>query len=68
MANFTYKETKTEKVVIKGMLSDDGKTITVTEKNGDRDVSIQEYINKFSGGYVEMTLGTKSENDLLDDE
>jgi len=66
MANFTYKETKTEKVVIKGMLSDDGKTITVTEKNDDRDVSIQEYIDKFAGGYVEMTLGTKSENDLLD--
>lgn len=68
MANFTYKKTLTEKVTIKGMLSDDGKVITVTEKDGDKEVTVQDYLDKFKGDYIEVTLQTKSEDDLSEDE
>ena len=68
MANLTHKKTVTEKVVIKGILSDDGKTITVMEKDVEKDVTIQYYVNKFVGEYIEVTLQTKSEDDLSDEE
>lgn len=68
LANFTYKKTLTEKVTIKGMLSDDGKTITVTEKNNEKEVTVQDYLDKFKGDYIEVTLQTKSEDDLSEDE
>ena len=38
MAYFTYKRTLTDKVTIKGMLSEDGKIVTVTEKDGEKEV------------------------------
>lgn len=68
MANLTYKKTVTEKVVIKGMLSDDGKIITVLDKDTEKNVTIQDYIDKFVGEYIEVTLQTKSEDDLSDEE
>lgn len=68
MANLTHKKTVTEKVVIKGILSDDGKTITVMEKDVEKDVTVQDYVNKFVGEYIEVTLQTKSEDDLSDEE
>lgn len=68
MANFTYKRTLTDKVTIKGMLSEDGKVVTVTEKDCEKEVTVQDYIDKFKGDYIEITLQTKSENDLTEDE
>ena len=68
LANFTYKRTLTDKVTIKGMLSEDGKIVTVTEKDGEKEVTVQDYIDKFKGDYIEITLQTKSENDLTDEE
>lgn len=68
MANFAYKRTLTDKVTIKGMLSEDGKNVTVTEKDGEKEVTVQDYIDKFKGDYIEITLQTKSENDLAEDE
>lgn len=68
MANFSYKQTLTEKVTIKGVLSEDGKLITVTEKDGEKEVVVQDYLDKFKGDYIEVTLQTKSENDLSDED
>ena len=68
MANFPYKRTLTDKVTIKGVLSEDGKIVTVTEKDGEKEVTVQDYIDKFKGDYIEITLQTKSENDLTDEE
>ena len=68
MANFTYKRTLTDKVTIKGMLSEDGKSVTVTEKDYEKEVTVQDYIDKFKGDYIEITLQTKSENDLTEDD
>ena len=50
------------------MLSEDGKIVTVTEKDGEKEVTVQEYIDKSKGDYIEITLQTKSENDLTEDE
>ena len=66
--NFTYKRTLTDKVTIKGILSDDGTTINVTEKDGEKEIKVQDYIDKFRGDYLEVTLQTKSENDLTEDD
>ena len=68
MANFTYKRTLTDKVTIKGMLSEDGKIVTVTEKDYEKEVTVQDYIDKFKGDYIEITLQTKSENDMTEDD
>lgn len=68
LANFTYKRTLTDKVTIKGMLSEDGRIVTVTEKDGEKEVTVQDYIDKFKCDYIEITLQTKSENDLTEDE
>lgn len=66
MANFTYKKTTEEKVTIKGILSEDATTVTVTEKDGDKEVSVKDYLDKFADGYVEITIKNKSEDDLSD--
>ena len=42
------------------MLSEDGKIVTVTEKDGEKEVTVQDYIDKFTGNYIEITLQTKS--------
>ena len=55
-----------QKVTIKGMLSEDATTVTVTEKDGDKEVSVKDYLEKFADGYVEITIKNKSEDDLAD--
>ena len=64
--NFSYKRTTEDKVVIKGVLSDDATMVVVTEKDEEKKVIIQDYLNKFAGDYIEITLKNKSEDDLLD--
>lgn len=64
--NLVYKRSIEDKVVIKGELSEDLTTIHVTEKDFDRDVILNDYLKEFAGEYVELTLKTKSEEDLLE--
>lgn len=66
MANFTYKRTTEDKVTIKGMLSEDATIVTVSEKDGDKEVSVKDYLDKFADGYVEITIKNKSEDNLAD--
>lgn len=68
MANFCYKRTTEDKVVIKGELSSDGTKVIVTEKEDTKEILIKNYLDKFVGEYVEITVKTKSEDDLLEDE
>ena len=42
--------------------------MTVTEKDYEKEVTVQDYIDKFKGDYIEITLQTKSENDLTEDD
>lgn len=64
--NLVYKRSIEDKVVIKGELSEDTTKIHVTEKDFERDVILKDYLDEFAGGYVEITLKNKSEEDLLD--
>lgn len=68
MSAFSHKRTLTEKIIIKGVLSDDGKIITVEEKDDTRDIVIQDYLDKFLGDYIELAFQQKSELDVDDDE
>ena len=66
--NLTYKKTTTEKVSIKGILSDDAKNITFLEDKVERTVAIQDYLDKFAEMAVEFSIACKSEEDLIDNE
>lgn len=62
--NLTYKKTTTEKVSIKGVLSDDAKSITFIEDKNEKTVAIQDYLDKFASMAVEFSIGSKDEEDL----
>lgn len=62
--SLTYKKTVTEKVTLKGILNDDA---TIIECDGD-EVKVQDYLDKFASGYVEIVIGNKTEEDLTDSE
>lgn len=66
--NLTYKKTTTEKVTIKGVLSDDATTITYVEDKEEKTATIQDYLNKFASMAVEFSIGCKSDEDLIDEE
>lgn len=69
MANFKYTSTKAETVQFKGILSDDAKTITISDKKlGDQDYVIQDYLDKFKNEAVTISISLKSEEDLSGDE
>lgn len=66
--NFVYKRTTEDKVTIKGVLSEDATTVVVTEKDGDKEIVVKDYIEKFADGYVEITIKNRSENDLNEED
>lgn len=67
MKNLSYKKTLTEKIQIKGVLSDDATMITVSDKEEEFEVALQDFLNRFAGEYVEITLSSKEEQDLSDE-
>ena len=67
MKNLSYKKTLTEKIQIKGVLSDDAAMITVSDKEVEFEVALQDFLNRFAGEYVEITLSSKEEQDLSDE-
>ena len=66
--NLTYRRSTTEKVTIKGVLSDDAKTITYVEDKAEKTATIQDYLDKFASMAVEFSIGCKSDEDLADEE
>lgn len=66
--SLSYKKTTTEKVSIKGVLSDDAKEITIIEDKIEKTLKIQDYLDKFASMTVEFTIGCKNEEDLSDSE
>lgn len=66
--NLTYKKTTTEKVTIKGVLSNDATTITYVEDKLEKTVTLQDYLDKFASMAVEFSIGCKSDEDLIDEE
>lgn len=64
----THKRTTTEKVTIKGWLSDDATTVTYDEDKEEKTVTVQDYLNKFASMDVEIVISSKSDEDLSDEE
>ena len=67
MAN-NYKKTRTttDKVSVKGILSDDGTTISYIDENKDeQEISVADCLGMFKGGAIDFSITRKSEEDLL---
>ena len=65
MAGLTYKKNITEKFDCKGMLDAEAKTLTYEDKDlGTVVITVQDYLDKFASLPVQITIQTKSEEDL----
>ena len=62
--NFSYKENKTISLSIKGVLSTDCETVVIEEKDGDRQITLKDYLRDFADDYVEISVRNKIEDDL----
>lgn len=62
--------TITDKIAVKGILSDDGTKITYVDENKDeQDITIAECLSVFKGKAIDFSITEKSEEDLpADDE
>lgn len=65
--SLTYKRKTTEELSIKGILSEDGTTITYVDDKVEKKAIIADCLTKFAGQAVEFKIGNKSEDDLSDD-
>ncbi len=55
----------TDKVAVKGMLSDDGTVITYTDENKiEQDITIAECLKAFVGKTIDFSVSVKSEDEL----
>ena len=60
-----FKRNTTDKLSIKGTLSDDCSTITYTDENGDeKDATVVDLLNAMKNQYIEMTAQIKTEEEL----
>ena len=60
--------TITDKVSVKGILSDDGSTITYTDENKDeQEIAVEECLKTFVGCPIDFSVSVKSEKDLDED-
>lgn len=64
MKGFTHKRITTEKINIKGVLSDDGTKITYQENDTENTTDVVDYFKTFGGMPVDFSLAIKDEQDL----
>ena len=65
MAALKYTKNTTEKFDIKGYLNDEATTVTYEDKDaGEITVTLQDYLDKFASQHVQITIQTKSEEEL----
>lgn len=65
MANLNYKKNVTEKFDVKGVLDAEAKTVTYEDKeDGEVTITLQDYLDKFASQYVQISIQTKSEEEL----
>ena len=61
--------TITDKVSVKGMLSEDGTIITYTDENKvEQNVTVAECLNIFKGKPIDFSISIKSEDDIPSEE
>jgi len=59
----------TDKVAVKGMLSDDGTVITYTDENKiEQDITIAECLKVFAGKPIDFSVSIKSEDELPEED
>ncbi len=69
MANQLKKtRTITDKISVKGMLSEDGTTITYMNDKVEEEITIAECLKAFLGKPVDFSISVKSEDELPEDE
>ena len=67
MANsqLSFKRTTTDKVTVKGLLSEDGTYITYKDENKiEQDIKISDVLNAFKNQPIDLSVTLKSEEDL----
>ena len=67
MANsqLSFKRTTTDKVTVKGLLSEDGTYITYKDENKiEQDIKIADVLNAFKNQPIDLSVTLKSEEDL----
>ena len=61
--------TITDKVSVKGMLSEDGTTITYTDENKiEQEITVADCLNIFKGKPIDFSVSIKSEDDIPNEE
>ena len=61
----SFKRNTTDKLSIKGTLSDDCSTITYTDENSDeKEIFVVDLLNAMKNQYIEMTTQIKTEEEL----
>lgn len=64
-SKLTYKRNITDKLSVKGFLSEDGNLITYTDENDmEQDVKISDLLNSFKNEEIEFSVSLKSDEDL----
>ena len=64
-SGFQFKRNTTDKLSIKGTLSDYCSTITYTDENGDeKEIFVVDLLNAMKNQYIEMTAQIKTEEEL----
>ena len=57
--------TITDKVSVKGILSEDGTTITYTDENKiEQEITVADCLNIFKGKPIDFSVSIKSEDDI----
>lgn len=60
--------TITDKVTVKGMLSDDGTAITYVDENkNEQEITVLECLKMFFGKPIDFSISVKSEDELTED-
>lgn len=59
----------TDKVAVKGMLSEDGTVITYTDENKvEQDISVADCLKAFVGKLIDFSVSIKSEDELPEED
>ena len=67
MSNFSYERTITHQFSAKGELQADGDTVIVTDKDDIYKISVKEYLSKFIGKNISISVKLQAKNNLSDE-
>lgn len=64
-SNLTFKRNTTDKLTVKGIMSDDCKTITYTDEYDEKQtMEVSDLMHAFKGQEVTMSVALKTDEDL----